>query len=86
MNMGGFYESTIEHHNPYSINGLRKYLESEGLETVDSGVDEDTHLPLLSWSPPRLARNLALWGLGRLLCGRIAMYEASYLVVRKPGG
>lgn len=83
MNNGGFYESTIEHHNPYSVNGLRKFLEKEGMDYVDGGYDPDSRQPIFSLHPARLARNLMIWGLGRILCGRGSMHECSYLVMKR---
>lgn len=83
MNAGGFYETTIEHHNPYSVNGLRIFLEKEGMEFVAGGYDPDSKVPIFSWHPARLARNLAIWTLGRILCGSGCMYECTYLVMKK---
>lgn len=82
---GGFYESTIEHHNPYSIHGLRQFLAAHGMQHVASGVDPDSRLALFAWHPGRLLRNLAMAGLGRILCGRGAWHEHTYLVMRKQG-
>lgn len=83
MNTGGFYEATIEHHNPYSIAGLARFLDEEGMDFVAGGVDPDSRSQLWAFRPTQLLRNLALWGLGRILCGRDAFYECSYLVTRK---
>ncbi len=84
MCTGGFYESTIEHHNPYSLHGLRAFLETQGLRFVTGGVDPDSRLKVWSARPLRLLRNVALWVLGRILCGRDAFYEHTYLVMEKP--
>jgi 2-polyprenyl-3-methyl-5-hydroxy-6-metoxy-1,4-benzoquinol methylase len=84
MCTGGFYETTIEHHNPYSLHGLRIFLEKQGLRFVTGGVDPDSRLKVFSTHPLRLLRNVALWVLGRILCGKEAFYEHTYLVMEKP--
>ncbi|MEM7263817.1 MAG: class I SAM-dependent methyltransferase [Planctomycetota bacterium] len=83
MNLGGFYEATIEHHNLYSVAGLAKFLQHEGMEIVAGGVDPDSRSPIASLNPGKFARNLAIWGLGRILCGRDCLYEASFVVAQK---
>ncbi len=81
----GFYECTIEHHNTYSIRGLRMFLENEGLRVVASGVDRDSRSRVLTLHPLRLARNLAFWAVGRIICGKECLYQHAYLVLVKPG-
>jgi len=82
---GGFYEPSIEHHNPYSINALRNFLLELGLEPLVCGIDPDSRIPLLTPHPARLLRNLSIWLLGRIICGRGSMYSHTYLVMRNPG-
>jgi len=84
MCAGGFYETTIEHHNLYSLHGLRTFLEKQGLRFVAGGVDPDSRLEVLTAHPLRLLRNVALWVLGRILCGKDAFYTQTYLVMEKP--
>lgn len=86
MATGGFYEFTIEHHNPYSNRGLQQYLEKHGMQVVASDVDDDTRTPVLTPHPARLARNVGIWILGRILCGKGCMHETTYLVMRKESG
>ncbi|MEM7166358.1 MAG: class I SAM-dependent methyltransferase [Planctomycetota bacterium] len=86
MATGGFYEFTIEHHNPYSVFGLRQYLEKHGMEWVASDVDDDTRTPVFTPHPTRFARNIGIWILGRILCGKGCMHETTYLIMRKGDG
>ena len=83
MNLGGFYESTIEHHNPYSVNGLAKFLSGIGLEIVESGVDRDSRLPVFRGGPLQICRSVALSAMGRVLCGPESVYECSFVVARR---
>ncbi|MCI0652592.1 MAG: class I SAM-dependent methyltransferase [Planctomycetes bacterium] len=83
MIMGGFHENEIEHHNLYAVNALERFLAIDGMEPVATGVDEDSKIPIWSRRPFSLARNLALWVLGRVLCGRECFHEHSYLVMKK---
>ncbi len=80
---GGFHENEIEHHHPYSLSGLRRFLERLGMELVAAGACPESRLRVFTPHPLRFARNVAHSVLGRLLCGKDASYREVHLVMRR---